>query len=220
MSRRQFFWLFAFGIALGFFESAVVIYLRRLYYPEGFAFPLALLPPPIGLIELLREACTIIILLSVGIVTGKNIPQRLAIFLALFAIWDLTYYAFLKTFLDWPSSWMTWDILFLIPVPWIGPVIMPCLLSVLMLIFAGILLLRNQSTTHPIQRTEWSLLITGSLVVIGSWTWDFLVLAGDVGTKSALTSFVPHAHHWIVFIVGLLILMGAIVRYYFRTAQR
>lgn len=219
MSRKQYFWLFVFGVALGFFESAVVIYLRKLYYPEGFAFPLALLPSPIGSIELLREACTIIILLSIGIVAGKNTPQRLAVFLALFAIWDLTYYLFLKIFLDWPSSWMTWDILFLIPVPWVGPVIMPCLLSVLMLVFAAILLWRNQNMARPIQWTEWGLLTVGSLVVIGSWTWDFLVFASDMGTETAVTSFVPHAHHWIAFAFGLLILIGAIARYCFRREQ-
>ena len=33
--------LAAFGIAFGFIEAAVVVYLRGLFYPNGFSFPIA-----------------------------------------------------------------------------------------------------------------------------------------------------------------------------------
>jgi len=39
-----------------------------------------------------------------------------------FGVWDLVYYAGLKALLDWPESWGTWDVLFLIPGIWTGPV--------------------------------------------------------------------------------------------------
>ena len=70
--RRKIFWLTAFSIAMGFMEAAVVVYLRKIYYPSGFHFPLAPVEPSIGMTEFLREAATIIMLLAIGILTGKN----------------------------------------------------------------------------------------------------------------------------------------------------
>lgn len=53
---RKFVWLTLFGIAMGILESIVVVYLRELYYPSGFSFPLGLLPVKIYATEVLREA--------------------------------------------------------------------------------------------------------------------------------------------------------------------
>src|SRR5580700_10847047 len=125
--RTKIFWLTAFSIAMGFLEAAVVIYLRKMYYPNGFHFPLTVVEPDIGLTEFLREAATVIMLLAIGILTGKNTSQKFGIFLFCFAIWDIFYYVFLKMLIGWPASLLDWDILFLIPVPWVGPVLAPCL---------------------------------------------------------------------------------------------
>ena len=38
--RRYVVWMTVFFAAMAFLESAVVVYLRALYYPEGFDFPL------------------------------------------------------------------------------------------------------------------------------------------------------------------------------------
>jgi len=35
---KTFIMLFIFGIAMGYLEAVVVVYLRQLYYPQGFAF--------------------------------------------------------------------------------------------------------------------------------------------------------------------------------------
>ena len=37
---KKMLWVSVFGITIGYFEAAVVVYLRAIYYPEGFAFPL------------------------------------------------------------------------------------------------------------------------------------------------------------------------------------
>src|SRR6201998_1661345 len=109
-------WLTAFSIAMGFLETAVVIYLRKLYYPHGFQFPLVPIDNDIAMVEFLREAATIIMLLGIGIIAGKNTSQKFGIFIYCFAVWDIFYYVFLKLLLGWPESLFTWDILFIIPV--------------------------------------------------------------------------------------------------------
>jgi len=125
-----------FAIAMAFLEAAVVEYLRQLYYPEGFSFPLKMIPMNIYFVELGREAATIIMLAAIGYLAGKNFLTRFSAFIIAFGVWDIFYYVFLKLILNWPSSLFDWDILFLIPLPWIGPVLAPVIISVL-LIFAG-----------------------------------------------------------------------------------
>src|SRR5690349_1048470 len=132
--RRSLLWLTLFSIAMGFLESAVVIYLRALYYPHGFEFPLVLMPNTMAGVELLREAATIVMLVSIGIIAGRNTAQRFSFFIYSFAVWDIFYYIFLKVFVDWPPSFFTWDILFIIPVPWVGPVLAPCIISLTMIV--------------------------------------------------------------------------------------
>jgi len=76
--------------------------------------------------------------------------MRLAYFLTIFAVWDIFYYIWLKVLLGWPSSIMEWDILFLIPVTWAGPVLAPIILSITMLIGA-MLLLQRESYGQPLR---------------------------------------------------------------------
>src|SRR5690348_12265213 len=113
-------WIILFSIAMGFLEGAVVIYLRALYYPAGFSFPLILMSDTNALVEFFREIATVVMLLGIGMLAGRTTNQRLAFFLMSFAIWDIFYYVFLWLVLDWPQTFMEWDILFLVPVPWVG----------------------------------------------------------------------------------------------------
>ena len=121
--------LAAYAIAMALVESAVVVYLRELYYPGGFfiqsAADLAVMPPRILNVELWREAATILMLAAVGYLAFNNFRKRAAAFFLAFSIWDLAYYLFLYIFLAWPPSLATPDVYFLIPRPWIGPVWFP-----------------------------------------------------------------------------------------------
>ncbi len=55
--------LAVFALAMGYMEAAIVVYLRQLYYPQGFSFPLAnTMLEPVFVIELGRELATIVIL--------------------------------------------------------------------------------------------------------------------------------------------------------------
>ncbi len=133
--KRTLFWVTLFSIAMGFLESAVVIYLRELYYPHGFTFPLTPMPNKISVVEIWREAATVVMLLAVGVLAGRNRAERLAWFIIAFATWDIFYYIFLYIFVGWPQSLFTWDILFLIPVPWVGPVITPVIIAITMILY-------------------------------------------------------------------------------------
>ena len=218
---RKLFLLFLFSIAMGFMESAIVIYLRELYYPNGFNFPLTIIPPNIAIVEILREAATLVMLVTIGLLVGRNAFEKLTYFLFCFAVWDLFYYVFLKLFLDWPESMFTWDILFLIPVPWIGPVLAPCLLSLTMILLTVTMMRHHKKEpTIKLRRKEWLLFISGTLVVIFSFTWDYLKLASMTSSVAGAArgeqlfkdfmNYVPGSYNWLLFIAGEILLLMAI----------
>jgi hypothetical protein len=109
-----------FALFMGFLEATVVVYLRELYYPGGFEFPLQTFDVKLFAIELVREFSTLVMLVTVGMLAGKTPLQKFGFFLYLFGVWDIFYYVALKLFLNWPASFLTWDLLFLIPVTWVG----------------------------------------------------------------------------------------------------
>lgn len=224
-------WLTIFSIAMGFMESAVVIYLRKLYYPDGFQFPLVPLDNSIALVELFREASTIIMLLGVGILSAKTSALRLAHFIFCFAIWDLFYYVFLFVFLGWPQSLFTWDILFLIPVPWVGPVLTPVIVSLTMVLLAvSIIHFQHLGLNTRLSSKEWGLFISGSFVIILSFVWDYWEYLREKklteitypfsdqqnNLLSNMTDYVPVDFNWPLFITGEAILLYGILSFILR----
>ena len=81
-----------------------------------------------------REAATLVMLLGVAMLAGTDRWDRIALFCIAFGVWDIAYYVWLWVFLRWPPSLLTWDVLFLIPVPWVGPVVAPVIVSVVMIV--------------------------------------------------------------------------------------
>lgn len=77
----------------------------------------------------MREACTILILGVVAWLASRRWTDRLGAFLLTFGVWDLTYYVVLRLISGWPDALTNRDILFLIPVPWIGPVWAPVIVA-------------------------------------------------------------------------------------------
>ena len=202
-----------FGVAMGFLEAAVVVYLRLLYYPGpgGFEFPLQRMPDLVVLVELGREAATIMMLWAVAALTGRTGPSRFAWFSILFGIWDLVYYLALKLLLDWPTSLLTWDVLFLIPFVWTGPVLAPVLVSI-GLIGGGAVLLRTETPGHPIllARLDWiALLLSFSLILVSFGTNHQRVVDGGV----------PGRFAWEIFLAGCLLAILVAFRGW-RTATR
>jgi hypothetical protein len=221
---KRIYWLSFFSIAMGFLEAAVVIYLRKIYYPQGFYFPLVPIEPNIALVEIFREAATIIMLVGIGILTGRNTSEKFACFIYSFAVWDIFYYVFLKLFLNWPASLVTWDILFLIPVPWVGPVVAPCIVSSTMILLATLLLCFN----GRIKTTEWILFILGSLIIITSFTTPYFHYLQEQNTSAwtpgsnaelfnEIRKFVPTYYNWWIFLLGESVLLIGISRFWRRT---
>jgi len=223
-------WLTFLAIAMAFLESAVVIYLRELYYPTGFDFPMVSMPGRIAFTEIFREIATIIMLIAMGVLAGKNARQRFAWFIYSFAIWDLFYYFFLKVVLDWPSSWLTWDILFLIPVVWTGPVLAPVLVSLTMIILALIILFSDQIPGKwKITRSSVFFVILGSGLIFLSFIWDFSAfvhrhysLTGllDLNSASAaMNTYVPVSYNWILFLAGEAAVFSGIIIFYYKNQK-
>lgn len=142
---KRFYIVVIFGIAFAYIEAAVVVYLRTIFYPAGFTFPLTNfgtgpLWRQLLLIEIGREVASMVLITTAAWLFGKNRQQRVSFFLAIFAAWDIFYYIWLKTLVNWPASITDWDILYLIPVAWASPVLAPVLISLTLLIFAIIIL--------------------------------------------------------------------------------
>ena len=186
------------SIAFAYIESAVVVYLRAIFYPDGFTFPM----PGFGegpiwakllLTEIGREAATLVLILTACHLAGKNRRQRFAYFLVIFAIWDIFYYIWLKVLLNWPASIMDWDVLFLIPMIWASPVIAPVIVSVIMLGFAVVILYRD-SIARPIKVTtlDWlGFSFTGLVIVI-----SFCIAGLHMGEPDYNKHF-----HWTLFAI-------------------
>lgn len=162
-----------FGAAFGFVEASVVDYLRQAYYPEGFAFPLKPGVMPQIVVEIVREISTIIILACIALLAGRTRWQRFSYFLIAFGVWDIFYYVWLKAILNWPASLFDWDILFLIPLPWIGPVISPVLVSLVM-IAGGWLIIRKEEKEGKFHPSKSSVIATllGSALILFSYLRD------------------------------------------------
>ena len=227
-------WITLFAVAMGIFEGSVVVYLRALYYPGGFSFPLQPMENYIAITELVRELASLCMLLSVAIIAGKNFSQRFAWFLFMFAVWDIVYYIHLWLFLGWPDSIMTWDILFLIPVPWTGPVITPVVISVLMIIFSMIIYHFNLKTGYQskIIKKEWLLLIAGASIVFLSFIWDYCrfliqnISVQEIQHKSfsdklfdLSVQYIPYKFPWVIFITGVFLLIYTFLTYFQRNQR-
>lgn len=206
--------LVLFGIAFGCVEAAVVVYLRTLGEParekalagrvHDEVFPLLTLEEwdavgtnfqRIAATEIVREFATIVMLAAIALAYAQNMRQWLAGFMIAFGVWDIFYYVFLKLFVDWPASVWTWDLLFLIPVPWSGPVITPVLVSLAM-IGAGVAILAREFRGVPVHLapSHWAAIVGGGLLVIVAFCWDFRGTArGDM----------PNPFNWPLFLAGL-----------------
>ena len=223
----KFVWITLFSIAMGLLETVVVIYLREIYYPDGFAFPLRPIAPNLIVAELLRELATMIMLLSIGFIATEKASARFAWFIFSFAVWDIFYYVFLKLFLGWPESLFTWDVLFLIPTTWVGPVISPVINAFTMILLAVLLLFNDSKDDHAsLNKWEWLLLITGSVVVIISYTEeytryilqkfcfsDIFSFAANEQALAYSLHFVPQYFNWWIYGFGELCMLLAIFLY-------
>lgn len=206
-----------FSIAFAYIESAVVVYLRAIFHPDGFTFPLQAFDlTPLGrrllLTEIGREAATLVLIVTGAWLFGRNRHERAAYFLVIFAVWDLFYYVWLKVLLDWPASLMDWDVLFLMPMLWASAVLYPVLVSLLMFAFAVALLYRcTIARPVAVHRWDWLAWLLASVVIIVSFC-----LGGTHVTEPNYKEY----FHWPIFAVGYAIAAAACLRCLARSPSR
>lgn len=134
--------LSAYAVAMAYVEAMVVVYIRRLLPDSDLSaidlgrIGTLLRENHIYFEEQTREAATIVMLFAVAWLSGKGTRERAAAFLWCFGLWDIFYYVFLRVWTGWPTSLMDMDVLFLIPGPWVAPVLLPVSISVAMMVSA------------------------------------------------------------------------------------
>ncbi len=215
-----------FAIAMAFLESVIVVYIRKMYYPQGFTFPLrGFIDPQILHIEIVREIFTLIMLGCIAALAAKRFTERFAYFWFCFAVWDIFYYVWLKVLLGWPQSFLTWDILFLIPWSWASPILAPIICSCTMLVLAfSIFSLEEKNKTLTINAKTWSLLIVGALLQLYTFLYDYgriILTATEKETLGNIVSaYVPGTYNWPLFTLGEILILLAISLLFFKKEKR
>lgn len=194
----------AYALAMAYVEAAVVVYLQTALGGQvGMLFPLRPAGETGGLIaiEAGREAATLVMIAAVGVVVGRGAVERLAWSAVVFGAWDIGYYAWLRVFSGWPPSPETPDVLFLLPVPWVGPVWSPVVVS-LALVGVGLAAAGRLSSGGQLALSarHWVAGLAGGLLVILSYTLDAARLM-DGGY--------PGPYPWPVFAAGMLVALAA-----------
>ena len=199
-------WVVIFYIAFAWVESAVVVYLREIYFHGNFRFPLFVkweggkhVIDPLVRIELGREIATIIILMAVGGISGRNAFQKFCFFMIAFGLWDIFYYIWLYVMVGWPESLWTWDLLFYVPLPWVGPVITPVLIAGTMTA-AGFLAVYYDVKGYRLNWRWYDTLVELScaLLMIVAFCWDWKNILQVPGP--AAHTGIPNPFAWWLFL--------------------
>jgi hypothetical protein len=201
-----------YAIAMAWVESAVVFYLRTL---SNRIDPHQTVPlpeiPGLDWVELVREAATLVMLWSVGMLAGRDWRSRWGYAAVAFGVWDIFYYVFLKVICHWPNSFFDWDVLFLLPLPWWGPVIAPMLIAGLLIAW-GTLASQCEHAGRPL-RAEWKAWL---LNFAGMALALYVFMADALRTASrgadALRHLLPTAFNWPLFPVALVLMAAPIIQ--------
>jgi hypothetical protein len=170
---RRFLWTTAYAIAMALLEAVVVVYIRALL---DITSDYVALGSYVGM-EIWREAATIVMLIAIGWLAGHSTLERIAFGLFAFGLWDIGYYVWLKVFLGWPETLLDWDILFMIPMRWWGPVLAPVLVAGLICVTAVLAVLRMDRGKHlMITRARVGTVALGALLTLYVFMSDPLLI--------------------------------------------
>jgi hypothetical protein len=200
-----------FAIAMAWVESAVVYYLRSLIHRIE---PHQPTPLPVaggfGFAEAVRELATMVMLLTVGILAGRNWKSRLGYSALAFGVWDIFYYPFLKVMCGWPDSLLDWDVLFLLPLPWWGPVLAPVSIALLMILWGTVV------SSWQIERARdgsewkaWGLNLLGVILALYVFMADSIRVANR--GLDALRDVLPQWFNWPLFCVAWALMAAPVV---------
>jgi hypothetical protein len=191
-------WITAFAIAMANLEAVVVVYLRSLLIITDDTVQLH---GYMG-IEIIREVATMVMLAVVGWLAGRGWRERIAFWAYSFGIWDIGYYFWLKVLINWPESFFSPDVLFLIPVRWTGPVLAPVLIAMLMCLTAVLALLRlEHNQALGFTRLRLGVGLTGGL--LGLFVFMSDALLSLIAGRADWNLLPPGEFRWLPFLLAL-----------------
>jgi hypothetical protein len=215
-------WLMVAGyaVAMAWVEAAAVYYLRRLvdrvepYQPN----PLPMMDS-LGTVELAREMATLIMLFTVGMLAGWTWRARFGYMAIAFGLWDIFYYAFLKIICGWPHSLVDWDVLFLIPLPWWGPVLAPMIIAALMIGWGTLASqFKPAGGRGKLEKWAWLAGAAGIGLALYLFTADTLAFVGR--NPEAIRQVLPKNFPWSWFGVGCVLMAAPLMEMARRIFQR
>ena len=206
--KHIFLLLTGYSIAMALLEAAVVVYMRRLYYPDNLLelFPLQFLRDYDPILELSRGVATVVMILTVALLAErKTLTRSFAAFVFVFGVWDLFYYVWLKVLIDWPRSWLEWDVLFLIPMVWLGPWICPALISLLFIVWGGWVL--SSQRTVVFSTRSLTVFILGAVVGLISFMQPALAIgAWTPSGTDLLANYTPGDFWWLSYGISFILM--------------
>ena len=209
-ARTRWFLVVVFAMGMAWVEAASVYYLREM---TDRIQPYQANPLPVhgalGPVELVREVATLVMLLTIGMLAGRTWHKRLGYTAIAFGVWDIFYYVFLWMICDWPKSLFDWDILFLLPLPWWGPVLAPVCIALLMIVWGTFATqFADQSPATSLTRTLWCVNGLGVALALSVFMADSLrtVHQGLEVTRQVL----PRAFNWSMFCVALTLMAAPV----------
>jgi hypothetical protein len=193
----------AFATAMAWVEAASVLYIRALVdrIEPYQANPLPI-NGPLGNVELWREASTLVMIVAMGLLAGRTWRHRAGYAAVAFGVWDIFYYVFLRLISGWPKTLLDWDILFLLPLPWWGPVLAPVSIALVMILWGTLATQSDRRASNP--RWTWVLGSIGAAVALAVFmidAWRALPQGRD-----AVLRVLPTAFNWPLFLVALLLM--------------
>jgi hypothetical protein len=196
----------AFAIAMAWVEAASVFYIRALVdrIEPYQADPLPM-HGALGNVELWREAATLVMIATLGVLAGRTWRRRAGYAALAFGAWDISYYVFLRLISGWPRTLLDWDILFLLPLPWWGPVLAPVSIASLMIVW-GTLITQWQGRIPATRftRASWGMSWAGILLALWGFMADSIrALPGGLDT---VRQVLPTSFNWPVFGAALLLM--------------
>jgi len=204
-----------FSIAMAYLESAVVVYLRGMYGIEDLVRDINFQIDAYTYIEIGREAATIIMLALIASLAGRSRQKKIGYFFLSFGIWDIFYYIWLYIFIHWPKSLFEWDILFLIPLPWWGPVITPILISILLIVIGYLLITESY---FKITIFSWIVFFVSILVILYTFMADSIsiIFTGN----GNLTEVRPTHFNWPVFLISFFLWIGITLKVFYPAKKK
>lgn len=197
---KKILYLGLFAIGMAYVEAAVVVYLRELYYADNILslFPLRSFTIADLRIEIFREVATFVMLIFISLLAFTENIKRWAAFFFTWGVWDVFYYVWLKILIGWPVYWTDWDILFLIPVPWLAPFITPVIVAFFFVIGSLLIFLKN---VEKLRTGYLFLSLLGAVLIFLSFIWKVIFAKVDI------LYVTPGGFPWLLYAAGLILMV-------------